>query len=175
LNDTSEFRIDEEALLVFENPVNDSDLPANALTWSLLSAPEGMTIIPWLGAILWTPTEAQGPSTNLITLMVTDDGSPPLSAIKNVRIIVDEVTLAPLLNIPPAQPIPTRPPSALTPAAASDVPVNALTFGLLTAPAGVTINPAPGAIPWTPTEAQGPSTNPITLMVTDNGSPPLSD
>src|SRR5439155_12670627 len=43
------------------------------------------------------------------------------------------------------------------------------------APVGTTINGSSGAFVWTPTEAQGPGAYPITVRVTDNGSPPLSD
>ena len=33
---------------------------------------------------------------------------------------------------------------------------------------------AAGAFSWTPTEAQGPGTFPVTIRVTDNGTPALS-
>jgi len=57
----------------------------------------------------------------------------------------------------------------------ADVPPNTLTFSLVGAPAGATINGSTGAFSWTPTEAQGPGTYPFTVKVTDNGSPNLSD
>lgn len=51
-----------------------------------------------------------------------------------------------------------------------------LTFSLDPgAPAGATINPATGVFSWTPTEGQGPGTYPITVRVTDNGTPARSD
>ena len=37
------------------------------------------------------------------------------------------------------------------------------------------INASTGVFSWTPTEAQGPGTYPITVRVTDNGTPALSD
>src|SRR5437773_9225305 len=50
-----------------------------------------------------------------------------------------------------------------------------LTFSLdAGAPAGATIGASSGAFSWTPTEAQGPASTPITVRVTDNGSPALS-
>ena len=45
---------------------------------------------------------------------------------------------------------------------------------LVSAPVGVNLNPNTGVLSWTPTEAQGPSTNVITVKVSDNGSPSLS-
>lgn len=43
------------------------------------------------------------------------------------------------------------------------------------APTGATINSSNGVFSWTPTPAQSPSTNTITVRVTDNGSPEQSD
>ena len=45
------------------------------------------------------PGEAQGPSTNLITTIVTDNGVPPLSATNSFTVIVNEVNLAPVLPV----------------------------------------------------------------------------
>jgi hypothetical protein len=39
---------------------------------------------------------------------------------------------------------------------------------------GATIGAATGAFSWTPTEAQGPGTYPVTIVATDNGSPVLT-
>src|SRR6266540_2380287 len=43
------------------------------------------------------------------------------------------------------------------------------------APAGTTINASSGVFLWTPLEFQGPGNYPVTIRVTDNGSPLLSD
>ncbi len=43
------------------------------------------------------------------------------------------------------------------------------------APAGAYINPTTGVFTWTPTANQGPATYNVTVLVTDNGSPALSD
>ena len=39
-------------------------------------------------------------------------------------------------------------------------------------PAGANIDSVTGAFTWTPAEAQGPGTYPVTIRVTDNGSLP---
>ena len=53
---------------------------------------------------------------------------------------------------------------------------NVLTFALDPgAPAGAGIDPRTGVFTWTPTEAQGPGVYDVTIRVTDNGSPALSD
>ena len=50
-----------------------------------------------------------------------------------------------------------------------------LTYSLSNAPAGASIHPTTGVFTWTPTEAQGPGVYAITVRVTDNNLPPLSD
>ncbi|HEX5221542.1 MAG TPA: putative Ig domain-containing protein [Verrucomicrobiae bacterium] len=50
-----------------------------------------------------------------------------------------------------------------------------LTYSLSNAPAGATINATNGVFTWTPTEVQGPGVYNITVRVTDNNLPPLSD
>ena len=50
-----------------------------------------------------------------------------------------------------------------------------LTFSLSNAPAGASIDPSRGAFFWVTTNAPAPGTNSITVVVTDNGVPPLSD
>jgi len=167
--------INELTTLSVSASASDSDFPANTLSFSLLSAPAGMTIDPETGAISWTPTEAQGPSVNTITVVVIDDGAPVMGATNNFTVIVNEVNNAPNLSVPLNQTINELTTLSVSVTATDpDLPANILTFTLLSPPAGMTINPSTGAIVWTPTEAQGPSTNIITVVVTDNGSPSLS-
>jgi len=124
--------------------------------------------------ITWTPTEAQGPSTNVFTTVVTDDALAPLSATNTFVVVVSEINSPPTL---PAQ-IDTTIPELTTlvvtnTAADPDLPANLLSYALQSGPANAVIS-ADGVITWTPTEAQGPSTNVFTTVVTDDGSPPLS-
>src|SRR2546421_4432419 len=134
-----------------------------------------MTINPASGAISWTPTEAQGPSTNAVSVSVTDNGVPALSVSNTFQVIVNEVNLAPVLTVPANQTINEQTTLSVSASAIdADLPANSLTFALVSAPTGMTINPATGAISWTPTEAQGPSTSTVSVSVTDNGVPALS-
>jgi hypothetical protein len=57
--------------LTVTNTATDSDIPNNALAYVLVAAPMGMNISS-NGVISWTPAQAQGPSTNLVTTVVTD-------------------------------------------------------------------------------------------------------
>ena len=53
---------------------------------------------------------------------------------------------------------------------------NRLTYSLEPgAPMGATINPTNGLFTWTPSASQGPELYSLTVRVTDNGTPPLSD
>ena len=84
--------------LVITITASDSDLPFNLLTFTLgTGAPAGLELNPTNGVITWTPTEAQGPSTNAITVIATDDGSPVLSDTKTFQITVAEANAPPLL------------------------------------------------------------------------------
>jgi hypothetical protein len=61
-------------------------------------------------------------------------------------------------------------------AADPDIPANGLTFAFVgSPPEGATLDPVTGAVHGTPSEAQGPATHTITVRVTDDGIPPLSD
>src|SRR5438045_1053742 len=71
--------LNEMTGLVVTNTAVDSDIPANALTYQLISPPPGASIDAD-GVIRWTPSETQGPSINTITTVVTDNGVPRLSA-----------------------------------------------------------------------------------------------
>jgi hypothetical protein len=68
---------------------SDADMPAQTLTFSLApGAPLGASIHPITGQFEWTPGPAAIDATNLITVGVTDDGLPPLSAWQNFTVTV---------------------------------------------------------------------------------------
>src|SRR5436189_25422 len=134
-----------------------------------------MTINGSSGAINWTPSEAQGPSTNTITVVVTDNGVPALSATNSFTVTVTEVNLAPVLSVPADQTIAEQTAQGVTASATdADLPANTLSCAVLSAPHSIPIRRSSDLINWTPSEAQGPSTNTVTVVVTDNGVPALS-
>lgn len=170
--------INEGSLLTFTNTATDSDTPAQTLTFSLDGgAPAGASINSSSGVFNWSPSEAQGPGIYPVTIRVTDSGSPVMSDSETISITVNEVNTAPALA--PIGDKAVNEGSLVTFTASapdSDLPAQSLTYSLEAgAPAGAGINATNGVFTWTPTEAQGPGSYPVTVRVTDNGSPPLTD
>ena len=60
------------------------------------------------------------------------------------------------------------------PAVDLDLPPDTLSYRLLSPPNGANIDPN-GVITWTPAQTESPGTNTITTVVTDSGTPSLSD
>jgi hypothetical protein len=167
----------EQALLTFTVTATDPDLPAQHLTYSLdAGAPDGAGIDPVTGVFTWIPTEDQGPSTITVTVRVTDDGVPSLTAFQNITITVKEVNTPPVLA--PIGDMTVSKGNLLTFAASatdSDIPDQVLTYSLgAGAPLGASINPSSGVFTLLPIATQKPSTNVITIRVADNGLPSLS-
>ncbi len=167
----------ELAALAFTVTATDADLPANTITWSLdAGAPAGATIGASTGAFAWTPTEAQGPGTFPVTIRATDNGTPALSGTAAITITVNEVNVAPVVTNPGNKTVAELTALTFTATATdADLPANTIAWSLdAGAPAGATIGAGTGAFSWTPTEAQGPGTFPVTIRATDNGTPALS-
>ena len=173
--------INEGTALNVSASATDSDLPSNALTFSLVSPPSGMTINSSSGAIAWTPTEAQGPNVYTITVVVTDSNPSAVnqtsfSVTNTFQVTVNEVNTAPVLSSIGNQTVNAGAVINFTATATdADSPPNTLTFSLPSAPSGATIGSGSGVFNWRPTIAQANTTNNITVRVTDNGSPALFD
>jgi hypothetical protein len=164
----------EAQALRFTVSASDPDVPANHLTYSLaLDAPTGPSIGRQTGEFSWTPSEIQGPGVYNLTVYVTDDGSLRLSDSATFRVTVTEVNEPPRVN--PIADRSVREGEAVSlgvTATDPDVPMNALSSSLgPNAPGGMTLNAQSGWLQWIPNEAQGPGTYPITVLVTDNGTP----
>jgi hypothetical protein len=161
------------ATLTVTNTASDADLPPQTLSYQLLSPPAGAGISS-SGIITWTPSASQAPSTNTITTVVTDSGSPALSGTNSFVVVVTPANTAPVLPAQSDRTVAELTTLTVTNTATdTDSPPDTLSYTLLAAPSGAAISGS-GVITWTPTEAQGPSTNVITTRVMDNGTPPLS-
>src|SRR5205807_700140 len=138
---------------------SDSDIPANALSYSLVSGPSGSSVSS-AGQVSWTASELEGGTAVSFTVKVTDNGAPPLSDTKSFTVMVNEVNTAPVLA-----PISDKTIRALNTlsfvlgATDSDLPANHLTYGLVSGPPGSSLDSSTGTFTWTPTLAQAASTN----------------
>jgi len=167
--------VNELTLLAFDVSATDSDIPAQTLTYRFVgTVPSGMQIVGSTGHVTWTPTEAQGPGTYQVTVEAQDNGSPSMSAQKTFTVVVAEVNTSPVVTfIENTNIFELQPWTYQVVATDSDLPANTLTYSLFQPPFGMTIS-STGLISWTPTEAQGPSTNSVTVVVKDNGTPQMS-
>ncbi|SPE49981.1 hypothetical protein SBV1_100025 [Verrucomicrobia bacterium] len=78
--------------MLVTNTATDSSSPPPVLSYLLVNPPAGATINA-SGIISWTPSLAEAPSTNLFTTVVTDNGSPPLSATNSFLVAVNLVPI----------------------------------------------------------------------------------
>lgn len=165
--------VDEEQTLSLVVSATDADSPLDSLRFSLVTgAPAGLTVDGTTGQLTWTPAESDGPGMFDVTVQVEDDHG--LTDTETFTIVVREVNRPPVLN-----PISNRfvqegeSVSFVASATDPDLPTNMLTFSLAAgAPQGAAIDPQNGRFDWTPTDA---GTFQLTIQVSDNGSPSLSD
>ena len=156
----------ENTLLTVTTSATDADLPADTLTYSLVTAPTGATINPSTGVFTWTPGEADGPGTHNVTVRVSDGAG--ATAETSFAITVTESNSAPVLATIAAQTVAESTLLTVTASATdADLPADTLTYSLVTAPTGATINPSTGVFTWTPGEADGPGTHNVTVRVSD--------
>jgi len=125
------------------------------------------------GKLKWSPPKEQKAGVYPVTITAMQGGQ-----------TVEKIFQIELLekNLPPKVEAPTlvtayqaRPFSLFIKATDSDVPSQKLKFEIAAgAPAGITINSDTGEIIWTPTAATELKEYPITVKVSDSGTPPLS-
>jgi hypothetical protein len=75
------------------NSATDADTPAQTLTYSLPVGPTNATLGAASGILNWRPLVTQANSTNPFSVVVTDNGSPNLSATQNFSVIVNPLAL----------------------------------------------------------------------------------
>ena len=169
--------VDAGQTLSLDVIASDPD-PQDVLSFSLGSGtPSGVALNPSNGHITWPTSPSFGGTTNPITIIVADNGEPPLSATGTVEVSVIQVTNPPVLAPIPDYTINEGTLLVVTNSATDDnLPPRPLTFSLGgNVPQGASIDPATGVFQWRPTSTQAPSTNVLTVVVTDDNNPPQSD
>jgi hypothetical protein len=158
-------------LLQFMVSATDPDNDAIALTVS--NSPAGATFADGgngTGTFRWTPSMSQTGS-RVVTFHATDAGSPMASATRNVTITVGAANRPPVLAAIGNQQVNTGTQLSLT-FSATDPDGNALAYSVQPLPSGAALNGA--QFSWTPNAGQA-GNHPVTVRVTDNGSPAAND
>jgi hypothetical protein len=157
---------------IFENAkfssqliARDSDLPAQSLSYALVSGPRGLTVSE-SGLMEWTPGEDQGPSTNRVVLRVTDSAAAALSATATLTLTVREANAAPVFPSTNYTVAAQGRLSVVLAATDSDLPAQVLTYGLTRGPAGLTVS-TNGLLQWTPPATLANTTNVVSVSVRD--------
>jgi len=157
--------VPESALYTFTATSTDADLPPQPMTFTLVGAPAGASIIASTGVFAWTPAETQGPGTYAFTVRLSDGID---SVEKAISITVLDVNVAPsIAGVPAAVTISELVSYTFTAAASDpDVPAQTVTLSLVGAPVGATIDSVSGVFTWTPTSAQT-GVHPFTVRAFD--------
>ena len=74
--------------LNFTITATDADFPVQTLTYSLVSVLDNAGLGGSSGVFTWTPSAAQTPGSNSVTVRVTDNGNPPLIAERTFNVAV---------------------------------------------------------------------------------------
>ncbi|MDP3058686.1 MAG: stalk domain-containing protein [bacterium] len=144
--------VNELSTLTFTATATGGTTP---LAYSLVGAPSGASINSSTGVFTWTPTEAQGPGNYIVRVRVTDSGTPVMFAEETIMLSVVETNVAPVLAALTDRTIKQLQAVTFTATATdADLPANTLTFTLVDAPIGATINATTGVFTWTPTVFQ---------------------
>ena len=159
--------------LTVTNTASDSD--GDQFTFSLGSgAVTNATLNATNGVFTWTPTTDHLGS-NTFAVIVTDNGFPSLSATQAFDVLVVPSNSPPTLAAIPDEAVYASSTLMFTNSATDPDAGQTLTFSLDPgAPIGAGVDPATGIFTWTPTQVQI-GTSAVTVRVTDNGLPNLSD
>jgi hypothetical protein len=95
----SNYVINAGVNLSITNSATDADVPAQTLTFSLPIAPTNATLGASSGILNWRPLVTQANSTNPFAVVVTDNGTPSLSATQNFSVTVNPLVL-PTVTVP---------------------------------------------------------------------------
>lgn len=146
---------------IYHYDVDATDTDGDSLNYVLISSPSGMTIDSVTGRIDWTPGERG----NFPIVVGVNDGHDGQIS-QSYVLTVQELNLAPLITSSAIVNATARLPYHYA-LKATDSNGDKLTFILVTAPTGMTIDGATGVIDWEPGNTQVSQENHVTVQVTD--------
>src|SRR5262249_50789870 len=125
----------------------------------------GMTMNATTGLIQWTPTAAQVGNQQVVVRVQDTEG---LAATQSFVIMVHQPNQPPLITSTPVLTATVGQPYSYDVDATDPDAGDVLTFSLVSAPTGMTINATTGLIQWTPTLAEVGNQS-VTVRVQDLG------
>jgi hypothetical protein len=75
--------------LLITNTATDADLPAQSLAFGIQDAPAGVAINSNTGVLMWRPAMSESGATHSITVRVSDNGAPTMSATQRFAVAVE--------------------------------------------------------------------------------------
>ncbi len=158
--------LNENTLLQWTSTAYDVD-NSDRLTFSLVNAPQGALINVDSGEFRWNPSEQQGPGTYSFYVRVTDLAG--LLDQEWITVQVVDVEDAPVLTLPATQfqRFETETFTFTAVGIDKDIPAQTLSFSLIDAPNGASIDAQSGVFTWTPSETQGGAEFRFKVRVTD--------
>lgn len=161
--------VDEMGLFTLRVEARDPD-EKSGIAYSLLRAPIGARVDQQTGVITWQTTEDDGPSIAIFEVRATETDPPHLSIARTFSVEVLELNQAPVLSNLADQVVHEGETLQVQAVATdTDLPAQRLTFSLDPgAPAGASIDSSTGFFGWHVGDDFGPSTNVITVRVTDD-------
>jgi RHS repeat-associated protein len=149
---------------LYSYAVKAEDSQGNPLTYSLVTAPAGMVINSSTGLVQWAPTAGQLGSQAVVINVSDGQGG---GAVQGYSIVVSSTagSQPPTITSMPAFLASVSQPYTYQ-VAATDPQGQTLSYSLINAPSGMTIDASGGLVQWTPATGQlGP--NPVLLAVTN--------
>jgi cold shock CspA family protein len=157
---------------------SDPDEPANALTFSGVGLPPGVTVDAATGVITGTVTATEAGKSGVATVTVTDGGSPPREDTTTFSWLITTGNRAPTMEPLDGQNAGADGVVRFTVAATDGDSDDMLSFwladGIDPVPQGATMDATSGEFTWEPTESQYDSVYQFNVGVSDSGSPRLS-
>ncbi len=142
--------------------VGSTPAPGQTHTWSLGPAPTGMQVDPASGLVTWTPGSAQVGVHNVLLTLSNGAGGSAAQA-WSVQVYLQAPNRPPVITSTPPLIAEVNVPYSYA-VVAQDPDQDAIVFGLVNPPAGMTINSATGALAWTPSSAGGQT---VAISATD--------
>src|SRR5690606_81543 len=140
-------------LYLYQPVAMDAD-PGDVLAFSLPLAPTGMTVDATTGRVEWTPGSSQVGSQSAL-LSVDDGHGGTASQAFDVEVVVEAQNLPPVILSTPNPVALVDQPYAYS-ADAFDANGDDVTYTLVAAPTGMTVDSEAGLVTWTP-DAVGPA------------------